>query len=76
MGAAETQVISHYGYGRCSSCFALLTYEKEEEREREREGGRPKEAQRGGVEPFQAACKLLPFDHYIIASHAALAVHS
>lgn len=35
-----------------------------------------KEAQRGGVEPIQAACKLLLFDHYIIASHAAPAVHS
>lgn len=37
---------------------------------------RLKEAQRGGVELFQAACKLLLFDHYIIASHAAPPVHS
>lgn len=37
---------------------------------------RREEAQRGGVELFQAACKLLLFDHYIIASHAAPAVHS
>lgn len=62
----KNQVISYYGYGCCSSCLALLTYEKQE----------AKEAQRGGVEPFQAACKLLLFDHYIIASHAAPAVHS
>lgn len=37
---------------------------------------RLKEARRGGVELSQAACKLLLFDHYIIASHAAPAVHS
>ena len=61
------QVISHYGC--CSSCLVLLTYEKREEREAKEAGG-------GGVEPFQAACKLLLFDHYIIASHAAPAVHS
>lgn len=42
----------------------------------ERERGRLKEAQRGGVELFQAACELPLFDHYIIASHAAPAVHS
>lgn len=34
------------------------------------------EARGGGVELFQAACILLPFDHYIIAAHAAPAVHS
>lgn len=70
--AAKTQVISRYGYGCCSSCLALLTYERNRRNERER----LKEAQRGGVELFQAACKLLLFDHYIIASHAAPAVHS
>lgn len=57
------QVISRYDC--CSSCLALPAYENGEE------------AERGGVEQFQAACKLLLlFDHYIIASHAAPAVHS
>lgn len=35
-----------------------------------------REARGGGVELFQAACIRLPFDHYIIAAHAAPAVHS
>lgn len=52
MGAAEAQVISHYGYGCCSSCFALLTYEKEEEREREREReAKGSTERRGGAVP-------------------------
>lgn len=75
--AAKAQVISHYGYARHRSCcLALLTYEKTGGMTKGRERGRLKEAQRGGVELFQAACKLPLFDHYIIASHAAPAVHS
>lgn len=42
----------------------------------ERRGERLQKAQGGGVELFQAACILLPFDHYIIAAHAAPSVHS
>lgn len=74
--AVKSQVILHYDHGCCSRCLALLTYEIQEEQERERERQRLKEAQRGGVELFQVACILLPFDHYIIASHAVPAVHS
>jgi len=66
---AKIQVISFSGYGCCSSCLALLTYKKKQQWE-------AKEAQSGGEEPLQAACTLLLFDHYIIASHAAPAVHS
>lgn len=39
-------------------------------------GERLQEAEGGGVELFQAACIRLAFDHYIIAAHAAPAVHS
>lgn len=58
-------------YGCCSSCLGLLTCEKHLQQQR-----KAKEAQRGGEEAFQAACTLLLFDHYIIASHAAPTVHS
>lgn len=60
-----------------AAAAALLYYPTRYRRnKREGERQRLKEAQRGGVELFQVACILLPFDHYIIASHAAPAVHS